>query len=545
MRANRCRSWLSAVRAAVLVGMAATGSTNADAKIVDRQGDPLSAEAIAEIGDPLFRFLIRDHGNVGDLERMVDLIKGPGDVTVLTFVVDERIASAEPVVNDRPQSRRAVIAFDGTRDGTRLNGNVMLSVFLLSNGFPTPPPFVEGWGWDEASGQYNYYRVDRPGPGVPWVFEGSSSDVDLMSMADRGGTCFRCHTNGAPVMKELFFPWNNWHSFRAPATYLEPGSGAEAWPVANHQLLGHLTSAETLESRLISAIRNFNVRRIEALVETKPNGGRVVADARRLLRPIFETTEVNLVSAGQISGLHPLTGQPIAGPTEPVKVPASFLINTALIADTLDRDAAHAFTDVVNIEPNEYRSLIQSAGVCLNGQTLGDTLFAWLVPEVGQVDNDYVDRLVKQQLVSLAFLAAALSVDLETPVFSDARELLLDVLPESFEVSATPEPHPDSLTRAVIAALQAASPGAGTSARAFLDALSAPDPGALLDQKLESYRTGLETALDPADAAQRTSKLKELYEIAVKRRQAMLSPERVFHNLDETQGRLLFPLPCS
>ena len=64
-------------------------------------------------------------------------------------------------------------------------------------------------------------------------------------------------------MKELFFPWNNWHagvggSF--PAVYLDRNSGApDKWPAASTAAFNRLTQANVLEDNLLMpALRRFS-----------------------------------------------------------------------------------------------------------------------------------------------------------------------------------------------------------------------------------------------------------------------------------------------
>ena len=132
---------------------------------------------------------------------------------------------------------------------------------------------------------------------MSWKFRGSSAGADLLTSFDRQNTCMACHINGAPIMKELFLPWNNWHSFKALATYLQSTAmPAVQWPVATSEKLQELKSAEQLEMAVIPAIRQFNTRRINATlkredatgnVETDAQGLQTVVEARRLLRYLF------------------------------------------------------------------------------------------------------------------------------------------------------------------------------------------------------------------------------------------------------------------
>ena len=107
-----------------------------------------------------------------------------------------------------------MLAFDDTNASETLKGDVMLSVSFGPSGFQEENE-IEAWGWDNHRGRYNYYKLDSAGSStgsMTWKFRGSSDEADLQSPAERSGTCMRCHVVGAPVMKELFFPWNNWHA---------------------------------------------------------------------------------------------------------------------------------------------------------------------------------------------------------------------------------------------------------------------------------------------------------------------------------------------
>ena len=524
-----------------------------------------------QLGDPFFNLVLRDRADARDLDTIDGLLQPDGSRR-LTFVVHEGIL--DPA---RPGSRRAVLAYRGFHRGEVLDGNVMLSVGFSDGDFPARQRFIEAWGWDAFRGRSNYYRLD--GDGLPaglelWKFRGSSDGADLLSPGDREGTCLQCHVNGAPVMKELSFPWNNWHSDRFPIPYLRSG-GAGAWPVASHPRLqgGRLGPAEALEVQFIApAIDQFNTRRLNASLARREADGNIDVDAdgfarvvegRRLLRPLFETTEINLGSARQPSNLFPF---PEAGPepAEEVVIPATFLLNAHLLGGNgpvrlagLGLAEARGFTDAevpgagggpavrpFVLSPAEYAGLVAETGQRL-GQRPGDAGFAWFTPEPSHIDNSMVDRLLRRGVITPELVAAVAAVDLETPVFSAVRAALLDFVPESFRFRVPPpgQPpapgrHPDDLTTQLVANLRAAEPAEGTPAAELLRRLESDDPVALLAQDVAAYRDRLGARL--ADPATRGAELRRLYDLLDERRRAMLAHE-VFGHLDETGGELLFP----
>src|SRR5262245_9469659 len=515
----------------------------------DAPAEALSAAERSQLGDPLFTLALRSHPNEGDVQKIVDLVKGTS-AQVHFFVVDELIADPAPA-----GSRRVVLAFRGVNQTLKLDPNVMVSVILTPTGIM--PNFIEAWGWDDRRGRFNFYRFEQASneqvPG--WKFRGSSTGADLQT-TQRKGTCLACHVNGEPLMKELTLPWNNWHSTSFAATYLRP-SGATPWPVvADLALLTRLENARVLQTDFIQlAIARFNRSRADALLKrnaqgapTVVNGMQEVIDGRRLLRPLFETTQYNFSSSGTLSGLHPFPAAS-GGPVGPVAVPAAFFLNANLLAgggatqyQGLDIAEALIFNALAQISADEYRTLVNNEGTTIGGRS-GDANFAWFVPAASHVDNHMIDLLVQRGVITKEFAGAALAVDLEMPVFSTKTLGLLRFIPTTFRFNplaagGAPAAHPDRLTQAVIAALQAASPAAGTPEADFLTLLQSPNPLSTLRQRVLSYRQRVQMRLD--NATTRAAELQRLFPIAVDRRRAALK-HPVLGALTESDA--LFPVP--
>ena len=491
---------------------------------------PMSAAELAQLNDPFFNLVLKGKPNETNLAEIEKLLQ-PDLNKREVFVVDEAILN--PSLN---QLRRSVLTFTGTNQGEFLNSNVMLSVSFGSDRFSDTPESIEAWGWDDRGSRYNYYSLDSEGGSLTWKFRGSSLNADTVSASARQGTCLQCHVNGAPIMKELFLPWNNWHSNLVNVTYLQPGF-PNSWPVATSPRLARLGNAYNFETEIIAPIRQFNTRRIDALV---PNNQ--VTDAKRLLKPLFETTEFNIISSRQTSNLHPFS--PSSPPTTAkIQIPNSFFLNAELIAgggpaqyQGLEISAARSFLNAIEVSPQEYDQLVRNAQVKLNGKRPGDTNFAWFVPEASHIDNDFVDQLLKKGLVPREFIAAALAVDLEKPVFSADRKRLLSVIPAQFQVKPTNDLIPQTITR-----LQQLNPPENSPEGQFLQNLQNPDPVALLTTKVQDYLSREKNLL--GNPSTRTTELNRLYAVAVQRRQAVLA-DPVLSSLDETKtSGLLFPLP--
>lgn len=513
----------------------------------------------AELGDPFFRLVLDGHADARDLDALEALLQ-PDPSRRHTFVVSENLLDPQ-----RGHPLRAVIGFTGAHQGQVLDANVMLSVGFSTEGFSSRPAFIEAWGWDNFRGRYNYYKLD--GEGLPdglqlWKFRGSSDGADLLSAADRRGTCMACHTNGAPVMKELAFPWNNWHSDRFPVAALRPGSD---WPVAADERLGsRLRGAEALETRfIVPAIDQFNNRRVNAALERRDADGDVQLDAEgrarvmegpRLLKHLFVTTEINMASANQASNLFP--GTPGDRPDQPVEIPSTFFLDAHLIGGNrpvrldglgvleaarfnqhrMDAEIERPFA----VSPDEYRQLVLDSGQRIAEVPGADTGFAWFVPIASHMDNSMAERLVRRGVVTRRLVAAIAAVDLETPVFSAERQRLLAHVPETFRFTPGGSPSGDGelpeLERSIVASLEASDPAPGSPEALFLERLTADDPVALLRQDVVAYRARLATKL--SDPATRPAELRRLFDLAHDRRQEFLAVQ-IFAPLEESA--LLFP----
>ena len=517
----------------------------------------------AQLGDPFFNLVLKDHAGVTNVEDIFDLIQPLTNKRAI-FVVDERIT-----VSDVGKSRRTVAAFRGEHQGEELAGNVMLSIIAGKDRYPRETTVIEAWGWDNHRERYNYYKLDRTGTvdnTLTWKFRDSSDNADLLAPNERRGSCVRCHVNGAPVMKELFRPWNNWHSGDFNARYLsEEFSPTPVWLLSDDPLFKtNLEQAQRLEPTIIDAIHRFNRARINSTLKREDNtrnietedGFQTVLEGRRLLRPLFRMSEFNLISARQGSGLGPFSTH--QGPQNQIVIPASFFLNIGLISGGgsanyhgLGISEARQFLKIGELAPGEYKTLIDESKIAMRGQVGRDAHFAWFVPEPSHIDSSLIDQLLRRGIITSHFLAAALVLDLEEPVFlSQERESLLQLIPERFRfkpVAETNDPNAtprnvqdDILTKSVVTAIEAI-PEAGRSARAkeFLRLLKLSDARAELRSGVITYAERLKRGLK---GETRKSELKRLFEKAIRTRRGVLADDVMGH-LDETNGKLLLPLP--
>jgi hypothetical protein len=482
----------------------------------------------AKLNDPFFQLVLKNNANAKTLPEIKQLLK-PSQQNV--FVVDEKIADKAPKVGNSLANRRAIITMAGTTSNQVLDNNVLFSVGFNSERFPTAN-FIEVMGWDDKNSLFNYYKFDqRQGETVPsWKFRGNSKDADLLSASARQGTCMQCHINGTTVMKELFAPWNHWDSIDDQLSYLRKGQSG-SWPIVNaaNSPLADLGGAEALEGvTLIPTIERFNTRQIASL---KSSDGKSIRDARRILKPLFATTEFNLISSGALSPLHPLRkSNTIAGD---VTVPGRFFLNQQLLS------SVGVFGDVnqFQLSMQDYAHLVSQTKTKLADVQPGDTNFAWFGPEASFVDNNFVQQLVEQNIIPKEFVAAVLSIDVETPVFSSSRAKLWSdkILPATFQVQPT-----NDLIPQVVKNLEALKPVAGTPEDSLLQLLRQPQNVIKnVQQKVNQYVTRETNLLgDKAKPAERSQEWIRLYKLALQRRETLLS-DPVLKALDETGGKLL------
>jgi len=549
-RRRHSRAFLAAavgVTCTMAVVLCAGNSTRSVAqqlvRFQERIGGPvrdLTAEELAALTDPLFKLVLEQHADtastLSEIERRLLPTNGG---RMQTFVVSEMISDPLPTRNPR-----VVIAFTGQNGGFDLDGTVMLSPLSFSRESFPDRQSIEAWAWDEQHGVYNYYRLDvSQGTGLTWKFQGSSTSMTALDPARRAATCTRCHVNGAPVMKELLRPWNNWHSRDDTIAHLRSG-GVNSWPVATDPKIdGRLTGAELLEGKIIKGVNRFNRRRVEAaIVAGSASGDGRIKNAASLLRSLFVTTEVNLISSLIRSGLHPFPNalpDPLpadAKPQRDVGIPNSFFLNAGLLGEQafgsipgLQLASSLQFMQAAQIRPAEYAAILASKRMTLAGRT-GTTNFAWFVPEASQIDNHMVQTLMDRGILTPQFVAAVLAIDLRTPVFSKVRAALLRFLPQEFEFSPLTPPanpltqdrHPDRLTRQVIANLQGAASSLNANERDFLELLRLNDPLAALSGRIDAYLAEIRTGLNVGDPARRQETLGRLFDIAHQRRVSML-----------------------
>jgi hypothetical protein len=550
----------------VVIGTSSATGQNLTKQIRDSDVPiSMSSSELSELGDPFFLLVLKDHINTFSLDEIEKLIQ-PDESKRQLFVVSERAGDL-----NSSSAFRAVLAFQGSVGGIALSPNVMLSVVFTKDAFPTDSTtglrFIEALGWDDSRGRFNYYKLDRASGAFAWKFRGSSNDVDQLTDIQRTGTCFSCHLNGGPVMKELLVPWNHWHSEEFRLRQLDPfGSPSVRWPVATLPRFrgsvgggGGLQSASQLDPQIRSSIKTFVQAKVQRNLETVSGGRRRVKNAPALLKSLFVMTEFNIISSRVQSNGHPLSASTFGQPAMPVSIPASFFLNADFISGGglpgfkgLGIAEATNFPGlgITNVMPQEYAKLVQSRGLKVDDKS-GDAVFSWLVPEPSNFDNQMCDVMVRRGIIPGQFAAAVQSIDLRTPVLSSKRAGLLRFIPLEYEIDAVNPSDPlditfftnHALTKHVITSIEAISPTVGSVESEFLALLrqgSGFSPVQVLKNQIDGYAVELKTEL--GNSVTREATLQKLFERLLDTRKRVLSDAKL-GKLDETGGKLLFPTP--
>lgn len=290
--------------------------------------------------------------------------------------------------------------------------DVMVSAFHPDAGV------VEVMAWDHEMGGFNFYRTMSNSSA--WVFAGNSRHA-LTEPTRRHGP-FESHVNGHLLMKELRFPWVNWHSPVAnivPSVLADQGLDQHPWV---RQL--EPGGAYTLEDNVVKpAVERWTRARIAAMTARRAEEG-----PRRILEQVLTTLTVNLISSRTSSAAA------VTGAANAVDLPETFFVDAAALA-RLGLTPPPAFT----VAAETYASAMEELDAHLEARSAdgsvifsspGDTHFAFVVPERAHEDVETMRQALEAGIVTRRLLACLLMVDFENPIFSPARTALLSHIPE-------------------------------------------------------------------------------------------------------------------
>ena len=301
-------------------------------------------------------------------------------------------------------------------DGRVDEGDLFLGFFLgpRNDTLTISDGFVELIAWDRQKAVFNFWELIGPN----WFYRGDSTDVldnvATLGLGDPNAQftftrtspdgkrvlrCSGCHTLGAPIMKELDPPHNDW--WRA----------GQALPLGGFQLsaaAAKLFSEATDAANLARQV----TRGINRLVASP----RVVTPLRLRLRSLFSTMEMNLASDST-----PFRDRQKSGTA--VEIPATFFVDSRLSGKL----------PAVSVDLAAYRAALNQTDSRFPPTGKPDsreTRHAFLVPVRSHIDNRVVDRLIDDGLLDAELVADVLAVDMSMPVYSPARASLIRFVPE-------------------------------------------------------------------------------------------------------------------
>ena len=349
------------------------------------------------------------------VKAMVDHLEAlnPNGLRVFVASEDEDQASGE-------KNYRFVVSFKG-QSGTE-DGDIFLSVLGAPQGFANT--FMEAMGFDSARKVYVYYHLVSG----KWEQAGSGAMVPLDTVPGREDAmaCQRCHSTGAPLMKELHDSWANWQSswdsFKSP-NITDPLFGV---------LFNRKIRADILEPIIIAGTKGSAIGRVDRAVTAKQTG-------LMLKQAMCEVGEPNLVGAHERSNVR--FGDIV---TQTSMLPSAILLNQIFAAPFAGTGRAFKGFEG-NLQMNlpdlgqarsvgaAYVAAARKLGVSIGDMAgLNDAKFAWFGPEKSYADLAVVMELLARNLVDKDILADAMMVDFTTPMFSKSRCELADTIPANF-----------------------------------------------------------------------------------------------------------------
>ncbi|MBA3735297.1 MAG: hypothetical protein H0W90_08875 [Actinobacteria bacterium] len=438
------------------------------------------AEAAEELNDPFAKLLLRQGQFPTTLEEIIAALERATEESDplrrrMSFIVGEGSQIPFNEARDVHRGLRLVVTFG--RDNE-------IDVMVSTDASGLTNDFLQVIGWDDQKRVFHYYERLQEG----WIWAGNSSHA--LDPRSRGQGPFDSHINGSLVLKELKLPWNHWKSFAAS---MDADVFSDGDPMRTDPLFIDSSGAEVLEERVVRpGVRRWTDSRFDSTVTSEE-----VKQADTLLRQLFETTTINLVSSA--------TESRTLRANSKLELPPSFFLNVdELVNGPLDL----AGPPDLSVSGEDYLAVLDEFDVALvDGQfrQKGDTHFAFLVPERSVEDIDVVRKCVETGLLSKRFVACALMVDFSNPVFSERRASLSRFAPESFTRDS---PLEEAVARAIVA--DAESAPQGSAEREFAELWGLGEGWrAEAERRLHGYYDALSTRLKTRDGVRDVFRLAE------------------------------------
>jgi len=385
--------------------------------LTNRQHDPFVNIVLGQGHLPL---------TLRELLKIVDASTGPGSLPdQRSYLVADGGQIPWSVATENIDRAMRFIVTRGVR------GQPPALLVSTSSDFDSTDTFLQVIGWDSSNGAFQFYER-RNGS---WVWAGNSWDA--LIAPTRGNGPFDSHVNGALNMKELKFPWINWHSQAATID----GAVAPTDPLRNEPLWQRRRGGEDFEMLVARpGIKQWT----DARIAKHTLNGRLTR-LPEFFRQVLDTSTINLrTSAIAMSNV-------AAGVSIPL--PLTFFLNSDELIDELRLDSG--LKTLPSVDGGIYLDILKQFGVALSDGTMrfeGDTHFVFLYPEAAFEDVLIVNKLRSLGILSGKLAASLLMVDFCNPVFSNRRKVLLAYVPADASVGAASD-----FATQFVAAIQAAS----------------------------------------------------------------------------------------
>jgi hypothetical protein len=323
--------------------------------------------------------------------------------------------------------------------------------------------------------------------------------------------CSGCHTLGAPIMKELDAPHNDWWT-TARKLNLGPFSlSSGTSPLDSAHVAGSLFRNAADASNLSKQVKATIDRLVAARSEAVPSG----LTLKHQLRSLITTMEMNLVSDSA-----PLNDSARTS----IEIPQDFFVDARLVGDRRP----------ISVDKAIYGKALAKVGSRFaEGETPGlvESHHAFVVPARSHIDNRIIDALIMRGVLDDELVADVLAVDFSTPVFSGVRASLFKLLPNQAKDAA-------DLRWQLIVALKNRAPQTQV-ARELLTNLTDPGRTAeVLQKAARAYRDTCVQAAGELDA------VVDWLTIASQRRREVTAADTAQHpdgQITEPRFRHVFP----
>jgi hypothetical protein len=386
-------------------------------------------EAAAELGDPFATLLLLNGvfpRSAAEVLTAIEAATPAGDPLRQTqfFLLGE---GSQIPFSTETQALIRNLRFVTAVGGGPAGPDILLSAFNPDDGD------VELMAWDHRNDGFNFYRT--VGQTRAWVFAGNSSHA--LTDPTQGNGPFESHRSGAFLMKELRSPWINWHSPDGP---VQPSVFAEDDPLRNHPwFIGREPGGALTCERAVArpAITRWAKARFDKLADAGE-----INDPERVMRQVLDTPAVNLVSSR--------TEAATAAQVETIDLPPTFFVDSEMLNEVLGLPAPPGLT----VPSSIYRKSLETFDVKLTdggGFTrIGDTHFAFVVPERGFEDREAVREAIRIGLLTERFAAALLMTDFANPTFSARRASLLAHVPDEATVANGESDFSEQMAEAIV-----------------------------------------------------------------------------------------------